>query len=89
MARWVLHIPGCRSLKMKRSVVRSLTDRLRSRFSVSVAETDFQDLWQKTEICAAVVSGDRGRVESLLSKLDDAVEADPRAHVVESETAFF
>ena len=37
---WELAIPGCASLKEKRSVVRSLKDRLRNRFNLSVAETD-------------------------------------------------
>lgn len=88
-ARWVLHLPGCQSLKMKRSVVRSLRDRMRSRFEVSVAETDLQDRRRMAEISAAVVSSDRRRVEVVLSKLDRFIRSDPRAEVVESETAYF
>ncbi len=72
---------------MKRSVVRSLKDRLRNKFRVSVAETDFQDVWQKAEISAAVVAADRATAESLLSRMDDHVASDPRAHVVERESA--
>jgi hypothetical protein len=40
-------IPWARSLKDKRSAVRGLKDRLRSRFNVSVAEVSFQDKWQR------------------------------------------
>ena len=38
-----LHIHGCRSLKEKRGVLRSISRRLRNRFNVAVAEVDAQD----------------------------------------------
>jgi hypothetical protein len=47
---WELHIPGCRSLKEKRMVVRSLRDRLRHRFNLSVAETGLQDVHDRAEL---------------------------------------
>jgi hypothetical protein len=84
-----LHLPGCRSLKAKRKVVHSLRDRMRSRFGVSVAETDFQDEWRRAELCAALVTSDRRLAESILSKLDDHVASDPRAHVIERETVLY
>ncbi len=89
VARWVLHLPGCRSLKAKRKIVHSLRDRMRARFDVSVAETDFQDQWQRAELCAALVASDRRLAQSLLSRLDEHVASDPRAHVVERETVLY
>jgi len=89
VGRWVLHLPGCRSLKEKRKVVHGLRDRLRSRFSVSVAETDFQDQWQRAELCAALVASDRRLAESILSRLDDQVGSDPRVHVIQRETVLY
>jgi len=89
VARWVLHLPGCHSLKAKRKIVRSLRDRLRSRFEVSVAETDHQDQWQRAELCAALVASDRRLAESILSRLDDQVGSDPRLFVVERETVLY
>ncbi len=89
VSRWVLHLPGCQSLKMKRSIVRSLRDRMQSRHRVSVAETDLQDRWQMAELSAAVVASDRRRVEVVLARLDRFVRSDPRAEVVESEKAYF
>lgn len=62
---------------------------MQAEFRISVAETDFQDLWQKAEICAAVVASDRATAERLLAGLDRHVASDPRAHVIEHETAFF
>ncbi len=84
----MLHIPGSRSLKMKRSVVRSLRERLRARFHASVAETDLHDRHAMAELCAAVVAADRRRVETVLSRMDRFVRSDVRAEVVESETAY-
>lgn len=89
VSRWVLHLPGCRSLKEKRSVIRGLRDRMIARFKVSAAETDLQDRHAMAELTAAVASTDRRHAESVLGKLDALVRSDPRAQVIESETAFF
>lgn len=89
VGRWVLHLPGCRSLKAKRMVVRSLRDKLRTEFEVSVAETDFQDKWQKAELCVAFVTSDRRLADSLLSRVEDEVNAEAQARIIERETAFF
>lgn len=89
VGRWVLHLPGCSSLKGKRSIVRSMKGRLQAEFRVSVAETDFQDLWQKAELCAALVASDRAVAQSLLARLDRQVAGDPRALVVEREIVFY
>lgn len=88
VGRWVLHLPGCRSLKMKRSVIRGLRDRAIGKFKVSVAETGLQDRASMAELSACVVSGDRRHAEAVLSRVDAFVRSDPRAHVVESETEF-
>ncbi len=42
-----IFIPMSRSLKEKRRVVKSLVDRLRGRFNVSVAEVEHQETWQR------------------------------------------
>ena len=53
-----LHLPGVRSLKEKRAVVRSLVERLRSRLDLSAAEVGAQDELRRAQIGFAVVSGD-------------------------------
>lgn len=88
-ARWVLHLPGCGSLKAKRKIVHSLKDRLKARYEISAAETDFQDMWQKAEISAVLVTSDRRLAESVLSKMDRQMESDPRAVIIEHETVFY
>jgi len=45
-----LFIPDSHSLKEKRAVVKGLKERIRHRFNVSVAETDYHELWQRAEV---------------------------------------
>jgi uncharacterized protein YlxP (DUF503 family) len=79
---WELSLPGCRSLKEKRSVVRSLRDRLQAKFNVSVAETGFQDIADRAELSLALVASDGRVAESMLAKTDDFVEAHGGALIV-------
>ncbi|HEX7361377.1 MAG TPA: DUF503 domain-containing protein [Bryobacteraceae bacterium] len=61
-----IHVEHSHSLKEKRHVVKSLKDRLRERFNVSVAEIDYQDSWQHSVVAAVTVSNDRVRAEQIL-----------------------
>ena len=85
---WELEIFGCHSLKEKRSVIKSVKDRLHDRFNVSVAETGHHDLWQRAELTACVVAGERRHAESVLASADSLVQAEPRARVIDSYRSF-
>lgn len=65
-----LRLPESHSLKDKRHTVKSLKDRLRSRFNVAVAEIDFQDIWQRSLISAVTVSGSRPYAEQTLQQVE-------------------
>jgi uncharacterized protein len=71
---WELALPGCSSLKEKRSVVRSLRDRLRSKLNVSVAETGFNDVHGRAALTIALVATDGRFAESVMEKADRLVE---------------
>ena len=49
-------IPGARSLKDKRRVVKSLKDRIRNRYNASVAEVEFLDEWRRARVAVCVVA---------------------------------
>lgn len=69
-----LRLEESHSLKDKRHYVKSLKDRLRSKFNVSVAEIDYQDLWQRGLVAVATVSGDQAHAERTLENVErDAV----------------
>ncbi len=67
VARLVLAIPGARSLKDKRRVVKSLKDRLRARFPVSLAEIGDLERYQVATLGIAVVSNEAARCSEVLS----------------------
>ena len=64
-----LMIPWARSLKDKRSAVRGLKDRLRSRFNASVAEVAYQDKWQRAVIAVCILSSDKRQLESDMARV--------------------
>jgi uncharacterized protein len=66
----VLRLEDAHSLKDKRHVVRSLKDRLRTKFNVAVAEIDYQDLWQRAAVAVVTVSSDHAQAERLLQSVE-------------------
>lgn len=83
-----LHVAGAHSLKDKRSVVKSLRDRLHNEFNVSVAETGHNDAWQTAELTVCVVSSDRRHADSVLSAVDRFIESNPLCRIVDAATSF-
>ncbi len=66
-----LKIDHSHSLKDKRHVVKSLKEKLRSRFNVAVAEIDYQEVWNRSVIAAVTVSPDRSRAEQVLQAAEN------------------
>ncbi len=67
-----LRIEAAHSLKDKRQVVRSIKDRLRASFNVSVAELDPSNLWNQATIGVVAVSHSRDYLEGLLKNVERA-----------------
>jgi uncharacterized protein YlxP (DUF503 family) len=59
-----LLIPHAPSLKDKRSEVRGLKERIRSRFNASVAEVGYLDKWQRAVLAVCLVGSDKRQLES-------------------------
>jgi len=84
-----LHIPAAHSLKDKRSVLKSLKDRLHNEFNVSVAETGRHDAWQAAELTVCVVSAEQRHAASVLDSVDRFVEGNPSCRIVDTATSYF
>ena len=80
----VIRIEGCRSLKEKRKVVKSLITRLGNAFNISVAEIGANDIHQRAEIGFAAVGNDSGVVNSKIDKIFNMVEDMAVAEVIET-----
>jgi uncharacterized protein YlxP (DUF503 family) len=81
-----IHLPASHSLKDKRRVLRGLKDRLRSRFNVSLAEIDHQDLWQRAGLACAAIGSDRSVVEGELRAADRLIEETDGVRIVDTVT---
>jgi uncharacterized protein len=69
-----LLIPGCTSLKEKRSRLKPLLSRLHREFNVSVAEMGLQDAWQEAILVCAWVGNDKAHVQRSLQKVSQWIE---------------
>ncbi|MDE2322344.1 MAG: DUF503 domain-containing protein [candidate division NC10 bacterium] len=80
-----LRLAGNNSLKGKRRVVKSIKDRIRGRFNVSVAEVDRLDEWQRATLGIACVSNSSRLVDEILTKVVNLIEADADALILDYE----
>jgi hypothetical protein len=69
-----LRLPGCASLKEKRSRLKPLLARLPREFNISAAEIDQQDLWHAAVIACALISADRGYAQRALETVRGWIE---------------
>ena len=85
LERFDLRIPGCGSLKEKRHVVKTLTNGLRSKFNVTVAEVDHHDLWQRTTLAVAAVSGEAYHLKKVMHEVERFVDRRVEVEVIYAE----
>jgi uncharacterized protein YlxP (DUF503 family) len=74
LGHMTLRLHGCRSLKEKRQVVKTVVHRLQEKFNVSVAEVGSNDIHQRAEIGFAAVGNDRILINSKIDKMFNFVE---------------
>jgi uncharacterized protein len=68
-----LEIPHAQSLKDRRHVVRSLKDKLRHAFNLSVAELDDGVIWNRATLGVATISSSTSYLTSQIQQIDRAV----------------
>ena len=81
-----LRIYDSNSLKSKRKVLKSLKDRLRNKFNVSVIETDNHDKWQLAGIAVVTASTDKAHCDSTLSTVVNFIKGFSQAEITEYHT---
>jgi uncharacterized protein len=83
IARFELRIPGCSSLKEKRSAIRGLTGLIRQKFNAAVAEVDRQDQHQRATVGVSVIADTQFHVKRVLHELERHVETYPRVETID------
>jgi len=63
------------SLKQKRSLLKRLMSKLRKDFNISIAELDYQDLWQRTKLGIAIVTNEYVHAEQVLQKVFETIDS--------------
>lgn len=86
--RTELYLPGCSSLKEKRFILKSIKDRLRNKFNVSLCESGFHDKWQRSELSIVTVSNDRRRLDSVVQSIISFIESDHRIVITDIEREY-
>lgn len=83
-----LYLPGTGSLKEKRMVLKSLKDKIRQKYNVSIAEVGFQEKWQRARLGIVQVGSDYGYVEQNIDKVFRFIESNVFVEVLNHQFDF-
>jgi uncharacterized protein YlxP (DUF503 family) len=81
-----ISIPGSRSLKEKRMIIKSLKDRIVHKMNVSAAEVGHQDAWQLADLAFVTVAGEKQIVDQRLAEVSSLLRHDPRFVLINLHT---
>ncbi|MAE97129.1 MAG: cytoplasmic protein [Deltaproteobacteria bacterium] len=84
-ARVELMVHGSQSLKQKRGVVKSIMQRTRNRFNVSIAEVGGQDTWQIAVLGLTTAANESGIARQRLEKAIDFIDGLHLAEILDQE----
>ena len=80
-----LRLHDCRSLKGKHKVIKSMINRLRNNFNVSIAEVGANDIYQRAEIGFCLVGNDGALINSKIDKIFNMAEDLGLAEIIDTE----
>ncbi len=70
------------SLKEKRQVVKSIIERIKSKFNASVAEVGYNELWNRSLLGLALVSNNKRLCDASISKIISFIDNDERVEIL-------
>ncbi len=79
-----LHLLEADSLKAKRLVIKSLKDRIRNRFNVSISEIDGNDLWQRSIIGVACIANEKMMINKVFDDIRRIIINTPSVELIGS-----
>ena len=90
MLKCIIELPGIQSIKDKRKIVKSLKDKIRHKFKVTIAEVDLHDSLGFAQIGVALVSNSnpfgRSVMQKILKYIEDTVPGNLMDSAIASET---
>jgi hypothetical protein len=79
-----IHISEAHSLKEKRFILRSLKDRIRNKFNVSISEIDANDLWQRCVLGVACIANETKIINQTLDRVKNTILNTPTVELIDS-----
>jgi uncharacterized protein YlxP (DUF503 family) len=77
-------IPFSQSLKDKRAVLQRIMTRTKQKFNVAISEVDFQDQWQRSEICIVTVASVKLASERELNNVLSFISSFPELEITQT-----
>ena len=77
-------IQTAHSLKEKRAVLQRMITRTKQKFNVSVAEVDFQDVWQRTRIAVVTVASSKEAADREMNYALHYLQSNPEWEMLDS-----
>lgn len=87
--RLELYLPGVNSLKEKRRLIKSLIDKIKNKFNVSISEIDDQDIWQRSVIGIVSVSNTRKPIERTFTSIIELVDQKSGIELMKTEKSYY
>lgn len=84
-----LRIYEVNSLKEKRQIIKSIIGKLQSRFNISIAEVDLNDVWQSSVVGFSTVSNNTAHANEVISKVMRFIEGDSRVEIIDYNMEIF
>jgi uncharacterized protein len=77
------------SLKEKRQLLSSLKKRLKNKFNIAVAESEFQDLWQKAQLAIAALGPSRAIVDNTFKEIEDFIYLNYSVQITQMKIRYY
>jgi uncharacterized protein YlxP (DUF503 family) len=77
------------SLKEKRQLLSSLKKRLKNKFNIAIAESDYQDLWQKAQIAIVTLGQSRTIVDNTFKEIEDFIFLNYAVQITKMQIRYF
>jgi len=81
-----LYLPSSRSLKDKRSIIKSLKLRIKNNFNVSVSEINNYDLWKNTTLGIACIGNEKKYLNGVLNEVIKFIENQNKLQLINFKT---
>lgn len=84
-----LYIYESYSLKDKRMVIKSIIERMKHRYNISISEVGDNDIWNKSYLAFCTVSNNLVHVDKIIQECLDFLQLDDRIEILNSVTNYY